>query len=522
MRKVHLKTKIMITFVLVTLLSTLISCMFIISNTLQNQKVQIKERITHVAKIVSDDTRVKDALVEQKPVKNSQLDKNIKKLQKELGVDFIVVLDNSLIRYTHPNKASIGNKFSDPKDATQSLSGRRHYSTKKGVMGIGYRVFNPIYNDSGKQIGIVCVGLTLTTVNTSIFTALIPILKSFTISLFVSLVTAIILSFYIRKELLDMDPDEISRRVTELNAITESMSEGIIAINLDNKIVEVNRVAKGFFPQVNIGDTIDSDLFENAFSDNDLGRDKLGVINSKEFYISTSILISENKKIGRIALFRDISEYIKLENQLEGTNEYIEALRAQQHEFLNKLHAVYGLIELNKYDEAKKFISTTQSTFHKEFGSVNSQIQMPAVAGFIIGKMKEATEKGIDLQLSPESKINRTLNSGELSSDLIKVLGNLIDNSFDSLIEVQSTKSIIVSINYDSESNFVIIEVEDTGSGIDSEDKGKILKTRFSTKGKDRGYGLNIVNQIILKHNGFIDFIDNSPQGTITYIELPL
>lgn len=522
MKKVKLKFKILFSFLFVTVLSLVVSGLFIAVNTKENQKKQIKNRITQVAKVVSYDANLASDLKKKDIGKDSRLERYTLNLQKETGVDFIVILDNNLIRYTHPDKSSIGYKFSSPEDAAKTLKGKIHYSIKKGLLGEGYRIFYPIYNSRRKQIGIICVGMTLKNVNGVILEAQKPILWAFIISFIVSSLVAIFLALYIRRELLDMEPEEISRRVTELSAITESMSDGIIAVDLDNKIVEINKVAKNFFPLLKIGEKISDDFYEISFSDNDIGKDKLGIIFSKEFYISSRLLVSENKQIGRIALFRDRSEYVQLENQLEGTEEYVESLRAQQHEFLNKLQTVSGLIELKQYDSAQEYISSSQHSFYKEFGWINTQIRMPAVAGFIMGKMKEGKEKNIKVLLSNESKINIQVDSNELSSDLIKVLGNLIDNAFDALRNVDNEKKVIIALNYDEESKIIIIEVEDTGQGFLESNKKKMLNTRFSTKGNNRGFGLNIVNQIVVKHEGFIDFMANKPYGTIVYVEIPV
>ena len=69
---------------------------------------------------------------------------------------------------------------------------------------------------------------------------------------------------------------------------------------------------------------------------------------------------------------------------------------------------------------------------------------------------------------------------------------------------------------------FLIIEIEDTGKGVDEELKLKIFEPYFSTKRGGTGLGLVIVKSIISDHNGFIRVRDNQPTGTTITIELPV
>lgn len=69
---------------------------------------------------------------------------------------------------------------------------------------------------------------------------------------------------------------------------------------------------------------------------------------------------------------------------------------------------------------------------------------------------------------------------------------------------------------------YLIIEVSDNGSGIPDNIKETILRKNYSTKGKDRGYGLTLINQIVKEHDGFLDISNNKPHGTVVYVELPI
>lgn len=82
-----------------------------------------------------------------------------------VNVDFVVILNHDLIRLSHPNATMVGKPFSDLNDARRALSGQGHFSENIGILGKGYRYFTPIFNQQHEVIGIVCVGLTMRTLN---------------------------------------------------------------------------------------------------------------------------------------------------------------------------------------------------------------------------------------------------------------------------------------------------------------------------------------------------------------------
>jgi signal transduction histidine kinase len=68
-----------------------------------------------------------------------------------------------------------------------------------------------------------------------------------------------------------------------------------------------------------------------------------------------------------------------------------------------------------------------------------------------------------------------------------------------------------------------VLEVSDTGVGMDRETRERICETFFSTKGdQGRGLGMSIVNHIITMAGGFIQ-VDSAPgEGTRIRLYLPL
>ena len=487
----------------------------------QNQKQIIKEEINSVSKIVANNEQVQIALRKKvKPTTYNPIQKYAEQVKKETKVDFIVVLDNNCVRYSHPSENHIGKKFSSPSDAQKSSSGKAHYSHRRGVLGTGYRIFRPIFAHK-QQIGIVCVGLTDKSINKVIRVAQRSVVIGSLVSLIIGILLALLISRRIKKTLFDMEPNEIAFKLTELYAINDSIDEALIVVNNHKILITANYLAKKSFPSLMVGKALDKNLIDLLFADNQQlpKTNELVLINAKEYIVSVSQLVYHKQIFGQVALLQDQSKYQKLSEQLAGSQQYIQSLRAQSHEFLNKLQAIYGMIELKQYDQVNSFIAKINQNYQQEFGQLNKQLESPALVGFLTGKMNQAQEQRVNLEITPDSNLPQKIVTEQLNLDLIKILGNLIDNS---LAAIKDSGKITLAINFDSESSVLIIEVADTGTGISSEVKKHLFKQKYSTKGKDHGYGLILVQQIIKSYSGHLEVSSCKPHGSNFYIELPL
>jgi len=98
---------------------------------------------------------------------------------------------------------------------------------------------------------------------------------------------------------------------------------------------------------------------------------------------------------------------------------------------------------------------------------------------------------------------------------LRQVLVNLLDNAV-SAIAGDGTIKIAARV----EAEDVVIEVEDTGVGLPTEDTETLVEPFFSTKGRGSGMGLALVHRIITDHGGILELESLSSGGTRVRIEL--
>lgn len=103
-----------------------------------------------------------------------------------------------------------------------------------------------------------------------------------------------------------------------------------------------------------------------------------------------------------------------------------------------------------------------------------------------------------------------------------RVFVNLIDNSVESVGEVEGDRRITVATGHDPARGLLIAEVTDTGHGIARTDFARLFQPYFSTRGRGTGLGLAIVQRIMTEHGGRIRAESNRPRGARMIIELPV
>lgn len=518
---------LMILLILLTVFFSLGASALLVQNYVVDREYQVIEnKISSIARIVAKDDRVIGA------VTNEVIDPEVQEYANEVladtDVEFIVVLDNNLIRYSHPEKAVIGGKFSNIEDASRALDGSEHFSEHIGILGAGRRFFTPIINEAGEQVGIVCVGITNETIAIQNQAAQEKLIYGLAVGLMVGLTGSILLANKIKKTLLGLEPKQIATRLKERKIITDAVVEGIIAISMDKKVLLMNENAKAIFKQANLPEIVSMNgevsgelytvLFSECFSTKETVSDHSLVLNHLDIVVNISPIWINQEFSGAVATVRDQSEMKHLLRELSGTEQYIDSLRAQSHNFLKQLHVILGLIELEKYEEVKSYISILNKDYHEEIGYITEKVKSPALAGFLLGKSSEAKEKQVLLTIDKDSYFpNIEVNS--LTRHLIVAIGVLLDNAFEA-VQTQKRKEISLYLHYDKDEGILTIKVTDTGIGMSSEEKKKIFQRGFSTKGNKRGYGLDAVQTIIRSYNGIIDVESKEQIGSKVLIEL--
>lgn len=208
------------------------------------------------------------------------------------------------------------------------------------------------------------------------------------------------------------------------------------------------------------------------------------------------------------SISRGISELHMLEDTLDKLENLNTTLRAQRHDFMNHLQIVYGLMEMEEYNEAMKYMNRV----YNDIQSINKFLKTsnPAVNALLQAKVLYAEKRGIEV------KMNITTNLKELRMqpwEFCRVLGNLIDNAIYALQERKGDRYILIELFEDLRGyGFRVIN---NGPEIPRELHEKIFIAGFSTKGEEgEGMGLAIVRKIIEEAGGSIT-LRSSTEGTV-------
>lgn len=196
-------------------------------------------------------------------------------------------------------------------------------------------------------------------------------------------------------------------------------------------------------------------------------------------------------------------EFISFTEDFEGTKFLVDSMRANNHDFTNKLHVILGLVQIGEYDKAISYIQNISIIQRETISKVMNTIENPSFAALIVGKIARASECNVKFILNEGSCLKNS-HITLPSEALVTITGNLIDNALDSMNMDSTKKDKELSLGVYSRPNELLIIVKDTGTGIEEELKEKIFEKGFSTKGEGRGIGLYHTKQLITSLGGRI------------------
>ncbi|RXT02294.1 DcuS/MalK family sensor histidine kinase [Ammoniphilus sp. CFH 90114] len=525
MRKWSLQTTIVILVCFVVILALLVT------NLLVSQKIAgyaegiQAEKAKNIARVVSRSPHVVEALTGQRDPSTIQDFAN--HILSGTDVQFVVVMDMEGLRKSHPDPEKIGEPFVGG-DENRVLQGEEYTSVAQGTLGLSLRSFSPIFDPNGQQVGAVAVGITLAEVESAIAEGRMTVFLGIGLGGVVGLVGAWVLARRIRRILYGLEPTEIAKLLEERNVMLQSVREGVMAVNTDGVVTLVNEEAIRLFRQAGVEESVLGKHIQDLVPHSELlkvlvtGKARY---DQEQHLRGVSVLVNSvpwlvnGVNVGAVATFRDMTEMKLMAEQLSGVKLYAEALRAQSHEFMNKMHVVLGMIHIGFYDKLKQYIQDITNNQQSEMGHVMSKIKDPVIAGFLLGKLAHARERGIDLTLMSDSFLPE-LNRSELTHEMITIAGNLLTNAFEAVEEQKERRVEILCL---VEDGLLHIDVWDSGSGIPEEMKEQILEKGFSTKGEeDRGIGLFLVSRSVEQLGGRIKLESNRESGTRFTVEIPL
>lgn len=364
----------------------------------------------------------------------------------------------------------------------------------------------PVLDDAGIMIGVASISRNYPSTIERLGDAVPNLLTYLGVASVLGVAGSLLLSRRVKRQTLGMEPREITGLVENREAMLQGLKEGVVALDPHERVTVANQSARELLglPPDCVGKKLRSLHVDPALkivlTREQSDPDQLVLVGERLVVMNRVALRSHGRDIGSVTTLRDRTELSSLESELGATRTVTDTLRAQAHEFANQLHVISGLIQIGEYDSVVQFVNGATVDRTRLNDDVTSRIEDPALAALLIAKASLATERGVELQLDPESGLPRVRE--ELSRDLTTVVGNLVDNAFDAVTGRAGASVRVLVVN---SPDGVTVTVRDNGPGVPSGSAEDIFRQGFSTKepgpGDARGFGLAL-SRVICRRSG--------------------
>ncbi|QHT47731.1 sensor histidine kinase [Bacillus sp. SB49] len=522
-KQMPIRWKITILSFGIVLFSILIGGIVIIGNAVESQEESLGERSLMTGRTVANLPAIEDGLRESEGWK--VINPIVEQIRMVNQADYIVVLNMNRIRYSHPMVSKLGTA-SAGKDEGPAFAEHSYVSKAKGDSGIAVRGFVPVMNENHEQIGVVIVGNLLPSWFDILGAVKGEILFVLLLTLSFGIVGSWMLARHLKEGTYRLEPHEIVQLLVERTATFQAMNEGIIAIDKEGRITIMNEKAKAILSLQ--GDFLNQH-WKRVIPD-------VGIIHSlvtgeqvrnKEVRMDQTVILStsipiriEEEIVGAVMVFQDRTEVKELAEELTGVKAFVDALRIQNHEHLNKLHTIAGLIQLDKREEALDFVFDTSENQERLSGFLMQRFPHYSIAGLLLSKISRGLELGIEVTLDDYSEMHVFPPLLD-QHDFVIIIGNLIENafqSFDGIYKEQKWLDISVIQGRCS----CVISVEDNGRGMTEEERIRMFDKGFTTKETGSGIGLFLVKQIVEKGRGDWEVVTKPGEGTSVLLTIPM
>ncbi|MFE6101670.1 ATP-binding protein [Streptomyces laurentii] len=357
-------------------------------------------------------------------------------LRVRTGVDFVVIMAPDGTRWTHPEPGRIGQTYVghlEPAAHGQSFS-----ETHLGTLGVSVRSVAPV-SDGGRVIALVSAGITIDRISRQVREQVAALLVMACAALVAGGAGTYVVNARLRRHTKGMNATELSRMHDYHEAALHAVREGLVMLDGQRRIALINDGAREL-----LGLTGDDATGVVGRSAAELGLpagltgallsseprvDELHLTDERVLVVNTRPVVGGERR-GTVVTLRDRTELQALSGELDSERGFSEALRSQAHEAANRLHTVVSLIELGRVEEAVGFATAELELAQELTDRVVSAVGEPVLAALLLGKAAQANERGVELVLTEDSRIDDGVLPEALAArDLVTILGNLVDNA---------------------------------------------------------------------------------------------
>ena len=465
-------------------------------------------RSLDIARVVADGPAVREEVARDNAnlptvdqLEEGQLQKLAGQVLHATGALFVVITTEKGIRLTHPNRDELGKPVSTEPFA--ALTGREEVSQATGTLGPSVRAKVPVFApDSDQVVGQVSVGMSTSWVYRLLSSDLRAALLTGGPALLTGGVLSVLLARRWRKQTLDLQPTEMTELVRTQEAVLHGIGEGVLAADTNGNTTFVNDEACRL---LEIGSVTGQPVDQIGLTPRVLGvlracdpTPTLANVGDRVLVVSARPVSREGQELGTVLVVRDRTDVESLTRQLDAVRLMSTVLRAQRHEYANRLHLLNGLLHGGHSDDASQYLEELLGS-----GPLGSAlpgidtIRDNYLQALLAAKAAGVREAGVTLRIGESTWVPGQL---VLPVDVTTVLGNLLDNAIDAARTGSSTEKV-VEVELLQDNSTLHITVADSGDGVASDLTEEIFVEGASTKPQSdipggRGIGLTLSRQI--------------------------
>ncbi|MDX6345023.1 MAG: two-component system, CitB family, sensor kinase [Trebonia sp.] len=506
----RLSTQVVLLMVAILVL-TMAGGFYVLQRDLRGQlNDQFERRALSIAQTLASERTVATQVVDGHP--GGQLQLMAGQAVKETDVLFVVITNAQGIRYTHPDPALIGTSitYDDPESVTSEpfRTGRAWLGIQSGTLGTVAAGKAPLFLN-GRLIGQVSVGFRVADVATALSSALPSLILYLLGVLAVGVLAALALARRLKRQTFGLELNEIAALLQEREAMLHGIKEAVLGYDTAGRVLLANDAARGLLglPAEFAGRKLRYMLPPGRLADVVTGEvtgSDLLVLHEDRVLVANRMPITRNhQQLGWVVTFQDRTESETLKRALDEVTGLADTLRAQSHEFANRLHTLVGLVELGHYAEAVEFVTGLSTARAELTDRLVEAIGEPKLAALILAKVSLAAERDVELRLLPDSRVGQRITA---TTQVLTVVGNLIDNAIDAATLAPAPREVELTL-VAAEAD-LLIRVRDTGPGVPHDMRDQIftdgVTTKSSVTGARRGLGLALVSQIVEGMGGMV------------------
>ncbi|WP_051969919.1 ATP-binding protein [Kitasatospora azatica] len=442
------------------------------------------------------------------------------RIERASGASYVVVIDLNRIRHSHPQPDLVGKAVEEP---LAVLDGHPYVGIDHGATGSSANAKAALYGPTGSLVGEVSVGIAEKDVLSQLRRELATFGIFAGIALTVGVVASYVLARRLKRTTFGLELEEIAGLLQDREAMLHGIKEGVIAFDPQGRVSMVNDEARRL---LGLGTALGSPLAD-LLPDGRLRRALDGTLEGVDLTVLTDShclavnrmpVVLHGRALGAVVTVRDRTELVGLLRELDSVRGLTDALRAQQHEFANRMHTLAGLLELGEHEAALDYAVELSRNEAAPAEGVRDRIANPLMVGLIVAKTTVAAERGVRIVLDEQSRLGEQ--PGHLRR-LLTVTGNLLDNAVEA---AQREPRGEVRLSLVETEQAITLRVADSGPGIPPGAAEKIFEDGWSTSPDRgtarRGLGLALVHRLVQRHGGSIT-VSEGP-GAVFTVRFPL